>query len=207
VSVTLLIIFVTAIVSITAFNNVQLFDKLKLYPAAMRTGKDAYRIASYGLIHADWIHLAVNMYVLYNFGENGTELMYTLAFGAKGTLFFILLYIGGIVTSVIPSYEKHKNNFGYTAVGASGAVSSVVFAFILFNPLQSFYFIFIPFPIPAYIFGALYMGVSYYLAKQNRGKIGHDAHFFGALFGIMFTILLDKSLAVRFVELLKEHWS
>lgn len=206
-SVTLIIIIITAIVSITAFNNVQIFDQLKLFPAAMSSGKDAYRIASYGLIHADWIHLAVNMYVLYNFGEYGTELMYTLAFGAKGYLFFILLYVGGIVTSVIPSYEKHKNNFGYTAVGASGAVSAVVFAFILFNPLQSFYFFFIPFPIPAYIFGALYMGLSYYLAKQNKGNIGHDAHFFGALFGIMFTILLDKNIAVRFVELLKDHWS
>lgn len=206
-SITIIIVFITALVSITAFNNTTLFDRLKLFPSAMGSGKDAYRIASYALIHADWLHLAVNMYVLYNFGENGTEAMYRLAFGAKGVLFFILLYIGGVVTSVIPSYEKHKHNFGYTAVGASGAVSAVVFAFILFNPLQSFYFIFVPFPIPAYIFGALYMGISYYLAKQNKGNIGHDAHFFGALFGIMFTILLDKNIAIRFVELLKEHWS
>ena len=194
-------------VSIAAFNNVQLFDRLKLYPAAMRSGKDGYRIASYAFIHADWMHLAINMYVLYNFGENGTELMYNLAFGNKGVLFFIILYIGGIVTSVIPSFEKNKHNYGYTAVGASGAVSAVVFAFILFNPLQIFNFLFIPFDIPAYIFGALYMGISYYLAKQNKGNIGHDAHFFGALFGLMFTILLDKNIAIRFVELLKAAWS
>jgi membrane associated rhomboid family serine protease len=192
VSVTFIII--TALVSLTAFNNTQIFDQLKLFPAAMGSGKDAYRMITYAFIHADWIHLLVNMYVLYNFGENGTEAMYNMAFGAKGLLFFILLYLGGIATSVIPSFEKHKNNFGYTAVGASGAVSAVVFAFILF-------------PIPAYIFGALYMGISYYLAKQNKGNIGHDAHFFGALFGIMFTILLDKEIAFRFVELLKERWS
>jgi len=207
VSVTIIIIAVTAMVSIAAFNNVQLFDRLKLYPAAMRSGKDGYRIASYAFIHADWMHLAINMYVLYNFGENGTELMYNLAFGNKGVLFFIILYIGGIVTSVIPSFEKNKHNYGYTAVGASGAVSAVVFAFILFNPLQIFNFLFIPFDIPAYIFGALYMGISYYLAKQNKGNIGHDAHFFGALFGLMFTILLDKNIAIRFVELLKAAWS
>jgi len=82
----------------------------------------------------------------------------------------------------------------------------VVFAYILFNPLQIFNFMFIPFDIPAYIFGALYMTISYYLAKQNRGNIGHDAHFFGALFGIMFTILLDKDIAIRFIEILKERW-
>jgi membrane associated rhomboid family serine protease len=207
VSITLIIIIITALVSLVAFNNLRLFDQLKLFPAVMGSGKESYRMISYALIHADWIHLAVNMYVLYNFGENGTEMMYNMAFGSKGVLFFILLYVGGIATSVIPSFEKHKNNFGYTAVGASGAVSAVVFAFILFNPLQSFYFIFFPFPIPAYIFGALYMGISYYLAKQNRGNIGHDAHFFGALFGIIFTIMLDKEIAFRFVELLKERWS
>lgn len=206
-SVTLIIIFITAIVSISAFNNLKLFDQLKLFPAAMSSGKDAYRIASYGLIHADWLHLIINMYVLYNFGQQGTEFMYDAAFGAKGVLYFVLLYIGGMVTSVIPSYEKHKHNFGYTAVGASGAVSAVVFAYILFNPLQIFNFLFIPFDIPAYVFGALYMAISYYLAKQNRGNIGHDAHFFGALFGIMFTILLDKNIAVRFVEIIKAHWS
>lgn len=206
-SVTLIIILLTVVISIAAFNNSHYFDALKFYPAAMNSGKGAYRIFTYALIHADWIHLILNMYVLYNFGENGTELMYSIAFGAKGTLFFILLYIGGIITSVIPSYEKHKHNYGYTAVGASGAVSAIVFAYILFNPLQSFYFIFIPFPIPAYIFGALYLGISYYLAKQNKGNIGHDAHFFGALFGIMFTILIDKNIAVHFVELLKARWS
>ena len=206
-SVTLIIIFITAVVSISAFNNLKLFDQLKLFPAAMSSGKDAYRIASYGLIHADWLHLIINMYVLYNFGQQGTEFMYDAAFGTKGVLYFVLLYIGGMVTSVIPSYEKHKHNFGYTAVGASGAVSAVVFAYILFNPLQIFNFLFIPFDIPAYVFGALYMVISYYLAKQNRGNIGHDAHFFGALFGIMFTILLDKNIAVRFVEIIKAHWS
>jgi membrane associated rhomboid family serine protease len=207
VSVTIIIIFITALVSISAFNNVRLFDQLKFFPAAMSNGKEAYRIVSYGLIHADWLHLAVNMYVLYNFGEHGTEYMYNMAFGSKGTLFFLILYFGGMVTSVIPSYEKNKNNFGYTAVGASGAVSAIVFAYILFNPLQIFNFLFIPFDIPAYIFGALYMIISYYLAKQNRGNIGHDAHFFGALFGIMFTILLDKEIAIRFIEILKERWS
>jgi membrane associated rhomboid family serine protease len=205
VSITLIIILVTSLVSITAFSNHQLFDQFKLYPASMRSGKDAYRLASYALVHADWLHLIVNMYVLYNFGENGTEAMYKIAFGNKGVFFFILLYVGGTITSVIPSFEKHKNNYGYTAVGASGAVSAVVFAYILFNPLASFYFVFIPFPIPAYIFGLLYMGISYYLAKQNKGNIGHDAHFFGALFGLMFSILLDKNIAIHFVEQLKSH--
>lgn len=172
----------------------------------MHSAAEAYRVGTYALIHADWLHLIVNMYVLYNFGENGTEAMYKIAFGSKGLLFFILLYVGGAITSVIPSYEKHKHNYGYTAVGASGAVSAIVFAYILFNPLSSFYFVFVPFPIPAYIFGLLYMGISYYLARQNKGNIGHDAHFFGALFGLMFTILLNKEIAFHFVEQLKSQW-
>jgi membrane associated rhomboid family serine protease len=208
VSVTIIIICITAAVSIAAFSNIKLFDQLKLFPAIMTSNKEAHRIATYGLIHADWMHMLINMYVLYSFGaRNGTEFMYNGVFGAKGTLFYVLLYVGGLVTSVIPSYEKNKTNFGYTAVGASGAVSSIVFAYILFNPLNEFYFLFIPFAIPAYIFGAFYLGISYYLAKQNQGNIGHDSHFFGALFGIMFTILLDKNIAINFVEILKAHWS
>ncbi len=206
-SVTLLIIVITAFVSIAAFSNRQLFDRFKLHPAIMNSGGEAYRMFTYALVHADWLHLAVNMYVLYNFGENATETVYALAFGSKGILFYILLYLGGAVLSVFPSYEKNKHHFGYTAVGASGAVSAVVFAYILFNPLATFYFLFIPFPIPAYVFGLFYLIISYVLAKQNRGNIGHDAHFFGAVFGIMYTILLDKEIALRFVELIKLHWS
>ena len=205
-SITLFIVLVTSVVSFLAFSNHQLFDRLKFFPAIMQNKSESYRIASYAIIHADWIHLAVNMYVLYNFGKDGTEYLYNMAFAEKGPLFYILLYLGGVVTSVIPSYEKNKNNYGYTAVGASGAVSAVVFAYILFQPLQSFYFFLIPFPIPAYIFGIFYLGISYYLARQNKGNIGHDAHFFGALYGIMFTILLNKEIGFRFVELLKAHW-
>jgi membrane associated rhomboid family serine protease len=206
-SVTLIIIVFTVAVSFAAFGNKPLFDRLKLHPAVMNTGGEAYRMFSYALIHADWLHLAVNMYVLYNFGDHATEAVYALAFGSKGVLFYILLYVGGAVLSVFPAFEKNKNNFGYTAVGASGAVSAVVFAYILFNPLATFYFLFIPFPIPAYVFGLFYLVISYVLARQNRGNIGHDAHFFGALFGMMFTILLDKDIALRFIEMIKLQWN
>ena len=103
-SVTLLIIVITAFVSIAAFSNRQLFDRFKLHPAIMNSGGEAYRMFTYALVHADWLHLAVNMYVLYNFGENATETVYALAFGSKGILFYILLYLGGAVLSVFTSY-------------------------------------------------------------------------------------------------------
>ncbi len=172
----------------------------------MQSAKDSYRLLSYAFIHADYLHLLVNMFVLYNFGSNGTELMYNLYFGTKGTLWYVLLYLGGAITAVIPAYEKNKSNYSYSAVGASGAVSAVVFAYILFSPLQSFYILFIPFPIPAYIFGILFLGISYYLAKQNKGNIGHDAHFFGAIFGLFFTVILNKDILFNFLEILKNKW-
>lgn len=206
-SITTVIIIITIGSSVWALQNHLVFDKFKFFPAIMGSGNQYYRFFTYGLIHADWLHLAVNMYVLYSFGSNGTEAIYKMAFGTKGVLFFILLYVGGVITSVIPSYEKHKNNPYYTAVGASGAVSAIVFAYILFQPTTSFMFLFIPFPIPAYIFGVGYLLLSYYLAQQNKGNIGHDAHLFGALFGLMFTILLDKQIAVNFYLQIAAAWS
>lgn len=173
----------------------------------MSSQNQRYRLLTYAFVHADWMHLAFNMFVLYNFGSGGTEAIYKATFGTKGILFFILLYVGGIITSVIQSVEKNKNNYSYSAVGASGAVSAVVFAFILFYPLQPFYIMFIPIPIPAYIFGALYLIISFVLSRQNKGNIGHDAHFYGAIFGLLFTILLDKKILTHFIQQLAANWA
>lgn len=198
-TVTSVIIIITIVVSYLGFGNLRLFDDLKLFPALMHSPANWYRAFTYAFIHADWIHLCLNMFVLYNFGSNGTELYYHFIFEEKGALYFILLYVGGIIGSVIPTIEKQKNNPLYTAVGASGAVSSVVFAYIVFNPKQSFYLFFIPVPIPAFLFGIVYLLVSYYLAKKDQGSVAHDAHLFGSLFGLMFTILLRPSLFLEMI--------
>ena len=159
--------------------------------------KQGYRFLSYGLVHADGLHLFVNMYVLYSFG-NWVEFFFSQYFQERSTLYFILLYVGALFASVIPAYEKHKNHSYYNAVGASGAISAIVFSSILFDPLAPMGLLLIPFHFPAVVFGVAYLVYSYYMAKKGSDSIGHDAHFFGALFGIMFTILLNKNIAVNF---------
>lgn len=197
--ITWLIIAITAIVSFSAFNNNELFSRLRFNPYIIRERKQWYRFLSYGLLHADWMHLIVNMFVLYSFGVQ-VELFMVYFFGAKGMLYFALLYIGALAMSVIPSYEKQKHNIYYNAVGASGAVSAILFSSIIFYPDSKIIFMFIPFPIPAVLFGIIYLVYSAVMAKKATDNIGHDAHFWGAIFGILFTIALKPALFQIFLN-------
>ena len=124
--ITWIIILLTSAISIPAFSNRAFFDKMKFNAFIIKENKQWYRFISYGLIHADWMHLLINMFVLYSFGEQ-VEMMFIYIFGLKGTILFLILYVSAIFISAYPSYEKHKNNSWYNAVGASGAVSAVVF--------------------------------------------------------------------------------
>jgi membrane associated rhomboid family serine protease len=199
--VTLIIIAVTVIVSLLAFNNREIFRRLAFNAYDIKHFKNSYRFLSYALIHADWIHLLVNMMVLYSFGRV-VEQYYEIIFGVKGILYFILLYVGGTALSTLPSYGKHKDDYTYTAVGASGAVSAVVFASILFDPLSKIYIFLIPIGIPSIVFGILYLVYSAYMGKKNIDNVGHDAHFWGAVFGFVFTIILKPELIVRLFSIL-----
>ena len=180
-------------------DNHVLKNKLMFNAYMINHRKEWYRFFSNGLIHADWMHLAFNMYSLYIFGI-AAEQGYSNLFENKGVLFFILLYVGGLGMSSIYSYEKHKNDMYYNALGASGAVSAVVFAFIMLAPTAKSGFLFIPVPIPAYLFGLIFLGIEYYLGKRGQSNIGHDAHFWGAIFGAVFTIILKPSLVSEFIE-------
>lgn len=199
--ITIIIIAITVIVSIISMDNHSLKNKLMFNAYMIHKRKEWYRFFSNGLIHADWMHLAFNMFSLYIFGGN-VEQMYrdNDVFGAKGILFFILLYVGGLVMSSLYSYEKHKNDIYYNALGASGAVSAVIFAFIILAPTQKLMLLILPIPIPAYLFGLIFLGIEYYMAKRGQGNIGHDAHFWGAVFGIAFTLILKPSLLQSFIE-------
>jgi membrane associated rhomboid family serine protease len=199
--ITLIIVGITIVVSIAAMNNMELKNKLMFNAYMINHRKEWYRFFSNGLIHADWIHLGFNMYALWMFGK-GVETMYSFenVYGVKGPLFFILLYIGGLVMSSLYSYEKNKNNIYYNSLGASGAVSAVIFAFIILNPTVQLGLLFIPISIPAYIFGFLILGVEHYLSRRGDTGIAHDAHFWGSIFGVVFTIALKPSLAVDFVD-------
>lgn len=199
--VTILIIAVTVIVSILAFSNHDIFRRLAFNAYDIKHFKNSYRFLSYALIHADWIHLLVNMMVLYSFGRN-VEVYYGYNFGSKGVLYFILLYIGGAALSTLPSYGKHKDDYSYTAVGASGAVSAVVFASIIFDPWSKLIIFPIPIGIPAILFGFLYLIYSWYMGKKNIDNVGHDAHFWGAVFGFVFTIILKPALFGHLLSIL-----
>jgi membrane associated rhomboid family serine protease len=194
-TVTNLIIAITAIISIIAFGNRELFRRLAFNAYDIKHFKNSYRFLSYALIHADWIHLLINMMVLYSFGQV-TESYYGMHFGMKGILYYGLLYIGGTALSTLPSYGKHKDDFSYTAVGASGAVSAVLFASIVFVPLGKIMIFPIPIGIPAIIFGPLFLIYSAYMNKKNIDNVGHDAHFWGAIFGFVFTVVLKPALIV-----------
>lgn len=199
--ITIIIIAATVIVSLIAFSNRELFHKLAFSAYSIKHSKDSYRFLSYALIHADWIHLLVNMMVLYSFGRI-VEAYYGFYFGTKGILYYLLLYLGGTALSTLPSYGKHKDNWNYTAVGASGAVSAVLFASIIFDPMSKIMIFPIPIGIPSILFGPLYLAYSWYMGKKNIDNVGHDVHFWGAIFGFVFTVILKPSLLGNLLAIL-----
>lgn len=187
ISITLIIIIATCIVSFIAFSNHNLLEQFIFYPPAVRRGQ-WYRFFSCGLIHADWGHLIFNMVALYMFGEI-VELKFVEVFGMSGRLIYLAMYVLALAASVIPTYINNKDNYHYRSLGASGAVSAVIFAGILFHPLIGIGLFFIPVFIAGFLFGILYLLVSGWLDKKGGGSINHSAHIFGALFGIGFTII------------------
>lgn len=183
---TYLIIIITVLVSYYSFRNANLFYKLQFNAYQVYHNKKYEKLISHIFVHADWGHLFFNMLSFYFFGRV-IEQYFSYFFGNFGHFHFVLLYFGAGVVSSIPSLIKHKDNFNYNAVGASGAVSAIIYAFILFHPFDLIYVFFIP--IPAILYGVLFLGYSYYMAKKNIDNIGHDAHFWGAVFGALYTII------------------
>ncbi len=194
-----LIIIISVLVSILSFNDQNLLEKLRFNAFDIKHNRQGWRFFTYAFVHADWIHLLVNMYVLYSFGDIVLQI-FGYHFGYKATIYFLLLYVGGILFASLFDFGKHKDNSFYNAVGASGAVSAVVFASILLYPQGTIYFFFIPFPIPSVIFGILYLVYSAYMSKKGKDNIGHSAHFWGAIFGIVYTIILKPAFLSKFTD-------
>lgn len=203
-TLTLTIIIITVLFSLLTFSNRSLFSQMLFNPFSIKHSRQYWRFFSYGLIHADLGHLFINMFVLWSFGKVAGEAYYYV-FNWKWSFMFLLLYIGGIIISVLPSYFKHRNNPAYNAVGASGAVSAIVFTSILFIPTGKIYIFFIPIGIPAFIFGGLYLVYSWYMGRRGKGNIGHDAHFWGAVFGIVFTIAAKPDVLKIFISQLSDY--
>jgi len=194
-----LIIATTVIVSVIAFQRRDIFDQLKFNAYIIKSHKKYHRFLSYGLVHADWMHLIINMFVLYSFGDIVLQ-FFDYYFGFKGNVYFLLLYVGGLGFSTLYDFGKHKDDPYYNAIGASGAVAAVVFSSILLYPAGKIFFFFIPIGIPAPLFGVLYLAYSVYMGKKGTDNIGHTAHFFGAVFGLIFTIAIKPEFLTLFVQ-------
>lgn len=192
--VTLIIIGVTVAVSVIAWGNPRLQQQLILWPPAVKRKKEYWRLLSYGLIHADGMHLFFNMFTMFFFGRNMEIVLGRLI----GPLGLPLLYLGGLVVSILPSYLKHQDDPNYRSLGASGAVSAVLFAFILVAPGSTLAFFFIP--MPAIVFGVIYLAYTWYMDRQSQDNINHSAHLWGAGFGVLFMALLEPRLIGEFLR-------
>lgn len=188
-SVSLIIILITAAVSIPAFKNTALFYRYDFDPSRVKSNKEYIRFLSHAFLHADWLHLIINMLVLWMFGDL-TQYYFEFYLGTKGVFYFILLYLGSILFAVLPSYKKHQDNPYYHSVGASGAVSAVVFSSVMFDPGNMLCLYGLPFLcFPGIVWAVVYLFYSYQKSKKADDRINHDAHFWGAVFGIVFTFL------------------
>ena len=210
----IILIILTALVSYLAFQNREIFERYKFNAYLIYHKKDYVRLLSHGFLHADWMHLIFNMLVLYFFGpviENtfialfssqndltiaGTALPYGKILGR---LSFLVFYLSAIVVASLVSLVKHKNHHYYNSVGASGAVSAMVFAFILFAPLEKIC-LWGVLCFPGIIWGLVYLGYSYYQTKQNNDNINHDAHFIGSVYGFTFPLLIEPQLFLHFIQ-------
>ncbi|MBO0929993.1 rhomboid family intramembrane serine protease [Fibrella aquatilis] len=198
-SATLLLVIVTVLISIAAWRNESLMDRWIMNPYAVANRGEYYRLVTSGFLHADYGHLFFNMFSFYTFGQ-ALEGVFNALFGDLGGVVFVLFYIAGIIISDIPTLLKYRDQSRYNSLGASGGVSSVIFAMILLAPFMPLQLMFIPIPIPGFIFGLLYLGYSYYASRQGSSGINHDAHLYGALFGLVFMAAVYPAALPAFAE-------
>ncbi len=201
-SLTIIICIITGLISYNAFSNREMFSKLLFRPVSVSQQGEYYRFLTHGFVHADTTHLFINLFVLWQFGSF-VEGQFNLYFGdVMGRVVFMVLYFGAIILSSVPTYFKHQNNAYYSAVGASGGTSAIVFAYVVFNPWGWFIY---P-PLPALLFAVGYLFYSSYMGKKGQDNIGHDAHFWGAVFGFFITIISIVTLRPELIEPLMDSF-
>ncbi|NLG58744.1 MAG: rhomboid family intramembrane serine protease [Gammaproteobacteria bacterium] len=194
--VTLAITGVTVFVSWRAFNDQSLMARLILWPPAIARHRQYERLLTHGFIHADWMHLLFNMITLFFFGRV-MEVFFSQRIGSLG---FLAFYLSAIVVAILPTYMRHQKDANYRSLGASGAVSAVLFSFVLLAPWEKLYIIPIPFGIPAFVFAGFYIGYSIWMDRQGGDNVNHSAHLWGAAYGMLFTVLLEPRVAAAFLQ-------
>ena len=200
IGITEIIVILTCLISWQALNNRDLSDRFLFIPYAVKYRNEYHRILSHVLIHADFSHLAFNMISLFYLGGY-LEMEFMNAYGSVGMYYFIILYVSGGIAATLLPYYKHSDNSMYRSLGASGAVSAVVFATILWEPQLELMLMFIPIPIKAYVLGPIYLAIEYYSMRRGASGIAHDAHLGGALFGILFVLLIDANKGIEFLNI------
>jgi membrane associated rhomboid family serine protease len=204
---TLIIVIVTVVFSYFGFQKPELMSRYDYSPYRIAHRKEYYRLFTHAFLHADWIHLLVNMLVFFSFGRYVEETFNHMAksgYIRSGEFCFILLYGSSIIISSISTLIKKRNDPYYIAVGASGAVSAILFTSIFFSPLEKVYLYGI-LPLPGIVFGVLYLAYSSYMGKKSKDNINHDAHFWGAVFGLIFPVIINPSLLSGFLSQIGIH--
>ncbi len=194
------------IFSIYCFNDRNAMNKYLFHPYSIYHGKEHYRFLTHAFIHGDYIHLAFNCITLYSFGlimEDGFFGNSNFFNPKIGKIYYIILFTGGIYAASFTEYFRNKNNTSYSSLGASGAISSVLFSYIMVSPLSRISFFF--FPMQGWIAGALLLGVSFYLIRRKKtsdysDNISHESHFWGAIFGVVFTIIVKPEVLEHFIS-------
>lgn len=199
-TITVMLILVISLISAVAFSQKETMVQLEFNAYKIIHRHQYYRIITHAFVHANWEHLIVNMIVLFSFGT-AVERYFEMYFGSIGTYYYLILFFGSVIFSSLWSLYQQKDNPYYNAVGASGAVSAILFTAIFFQPWESIYFFGI-LPIPGILFGGLYLYYSYYMSTKKTDNIGHDAHFLGAIFGFFFPVILKPELMMDFINVL-----
>lgn len=197
-TITYTLIGITVLISMYAFNNEGVLRGFMMNPYMITSRNQYYRFLTSGFIHRDHMHLLLNMFSFYFFG-GAIEQVFRILFGDWGGVYFILLYLSAIVVSDLPTYLKHRNDPGYNSLGASGGVAAVIFAFIILLPLEKIC-LYIAFCMPGFILGTLYVVFSYYQGRKANDGINHDAHLYGALFGMIYCIILYPESLPNFIQ-------
>jgi len=195
IAFTVALVAITVLISLAAFNDQRFTDKLILWPARMRRPDEYYRLLTSGFIHADWMHLGFNMFTLFFMGRFVESAF--MAYGITPWL-YVLMYLAGIVVASLPSFYKHRNNPYYRSLGASGGVAAVLFSSVYFSPWSQIYIFFIP--MWNILFAILYLVYSVYMTRKGDSTINHDAHFWGAVFGFVFTLVIEPTHGMHFIR-------